>query len=93
MNELLLSKDTNLYKRLETMLSIIVRDIVNKKIVKKRIYLFIYVVDIDEVVLQARSYVTKSIKVDVILGNDVLELLQNRINLYLYSKQMQIDCI
>jgi len=88
-----LSKDTNLYKRLETMLSIIVRDIVNKKIINKRMYLFIYVVDIDEVVLQARSYVTKSIKVDVILGNDVLELLQNRINLYLYSKQMQIDRI
>jgi len=88
-----LLEDTNLYKYLETILSIIVRDIVDEKIVNKRMHLSIYVIDIDKVVFQARSYVIKSIKADVILGNDVLELSQNRINLHLYSKQMQIDRI
>jgi len=85
-NELLLSKDTNLYKRLETILSIIVRDIVDKKIVDKQMHLSIYIIDANKVVLEARFYVTKDIKADIILGNNVLELSQNKINLYLYSK-------
>jgi len=69
-----LLKDINLYKRLKTILSIIVRDIVNEKIVDKRIYLSIYIVNINEVVLEARLYVIKSIKASVILDNDILEL-------------------
>jgi len=88
-----LLENTNLYERLETILLVIVRNIVNEKIVDKRMHLSIYIIDIDEVVLQARSYVTKSIKVDIILDNDVLELSQNRISLHLHSKQIQIDRI
>ncbi len=56
------------------MLSIIVQDIVGEKIVNKRIHLSIYIIDINEIVLEARLYVIKDIKADVILGNDVLEL-------------------
>ena len=75
------------------MLSIIVRDIVDKKIVDKRIYLSIYIVDANKVILETRFYVTKDIKTDVILDNNVLELPHNKINLYLHNKQIQIDRI
>jgi hypothetical protein len=85
-----LSKD-NLYKRLDIVLPIIVQDIVNEKIVDKQIHLFIYIIDINKVVLEARSYVTKDIKASIILDNNVLEISKNKINLYLYSKQMQIN--
>jgi len=68
-----LSKD-NLYKRLDIVLSIIVQDIVNKKIVDKQIYLSIYVIDANNVILEARLYIIKSIKIDIILDNNVLDI-------------------
>jgi len=92
-NELLLLKNANLYERLETILSIIVRDIVNEKIIDKDMHSFIYIVNINKVVLEAHLYVTRDIKANVILNNNVLELSQNYISLHLYSKQMQIDRI
>jgi len=69
-----LLKDTNLYERLKTMLLVIVQDIVNEKIINKRMHLSIYIVDINKVVLEARLYVTKDIKASVILDNNALEL-------------------
>jgi len=56
-------------------------------------HLSIYIIDANKVILEARLYVTKDIKTDVILNNNILELSQNKISLYLYSKQMQIDRI
>jgi len=85
-----LSKD-NLYKRLDIFLLVIVQDIASKKIVNKQMYLSIYIIDVNKVVLKARSYVTKDIKIDIILGNNVLEMSKNKINLHLYSKQIQIN--
>jgi len=85
-----LSKD-NLYKRLDIVLLVIVQDIASKKIVNKQMYLSIYIIDVNKVVLKARSYVTKDIKIDIILGNNVLEMSKNKINLHLYSKQIQIN--
>jgi len=69
-----LLKDTNLYERLKTMSLVIVQDIVNKKIINKRMHLSIYIVDINKVVLEARLYITKDIKASVILDNNALEL-------------------
>jgi len=69
-----LLKDANLYERFKTILFVIVRDIVNEKIINKCIYLFIYIVDINEVVLETCLYITKSIKANIILHNDILEL-------------------
>jgi len=92
-NKLLLLKDVNLYKRLNTILLVIVQDIVDKKIIDKQMHLSIYIIDANKVVLEARLYVTKDIKAGVILDNNILELSQNKISLYLYSKQIQIDCI
>jgi len=37
-------------------------------------HLFIYIVNDDKIILNARLYVIKDIKIDVILENDVLEL-------------------
>ncbi len=85
-----MSKD-NLYKRLDIVLLVIVQDIASKKIVNKQMYLSIYIIDVNKVVLKARSYVTKDIKIDIILGNNVLEMSKNKINLHLYSKQIQIN--
>jgi len=93
-----LLKSVNLYKRLNIVSLVIVQDIVDKKIVDKKIvdkqiYLSIYIIDANKVIFEARFYVTKDIKTDVILNNNILELSQNKINLYLYSKQIQIDNI
>jgi len=74
-------------------LLVIVQDIVDKKIIDKQMHLSIYIIDANKVVLEARLYVTKDIKAGVILDNNILELSQNKISLYLYSKQIQIDCI
>jgi len=87
-----LSKD-NLYKRLDIVLLVIVRDFVDKKIVDKQIYLSIYIINVNKVVLEARSYITKDIKIDIILDNNILEITKNKISLYLYSKQIQINSV
>jgi len=81
----------NLYERLNIVSLVIVQDIVNKKIINKRMYLSIYVIDVNEVVLEARSYITKDIKIDIILDNDVLEMFKNKISLHLHNKRMQIN--
>jgi len=73
-NELLLLKDINLYRRLNIISSIIVQNIVGKKIVDKQIHLSIYIIDANEVILEARLYITKDIKADVIFDNNVLEV-------------------
>jgi len=80
-----LSKD-NLYKRLDIVLSIIVRDIIDKKIVNKQMHLSIYIIDANDVILKARLYITNNIKIDIILDNNVLDMSQNKISLYLYNK-------
>jgi len=87
-----LSKD-NLYKCLDIVLLVIVQDIVDKKIVDKQMHLPIYLIGVNKVVLEARSYITKDIKIDIILGNNILEMPKNKISLHLYSKQMQISNI
>ncbi len=79
-------KDVNLYIRLNIVSPIIVQDIINEKIVNKCIYLSIYVIDVNEIIFETRLYVTKSIKVKIILNNNVLEVSQNKINLHLYNK-------
>jgi len=76
----------NLYNRLNIVSLITIRNIVNKKIVDKRIHLSIYIIDVNEVILKARLYVTKDIKVEIILDNDVLEVSQNKISLHLHNK-------
>ncbi len=81
----------NLYERLNIVSLVIVQDIVNKKIINKRMHLSIYVIDVNEVVLEARSYITKDIKIDIILDNDVLEMFKNKISLHLHNKRMQIN--
>jgi hypothetical protein len=55
--------------------------------------LLIYVLDVNEIILQACLYVIKSIKTSIILDNDVLEMFKNKISLHLYNKRMQIDRI
>ena len=87
MNEFLLLKKVNLYKRLITVQSIIVRDLVEKKICNKRMNIIIEIVNIKEM-LFAILYVTTSIKVDIILDNDILNLSNNKIELYLYRRIM-----
>ena len=93
MNESLLSKEINLYEQLNIVSSIIARDMFNEKIIDKRMHLIIQLIDFKGVMLQARSYVIKDIKADLILDNDVLELPQNKISLHLHSKKMQIEVI
>lgn len=90
-NKFLLLKDVNLYRRLDIVLFVIVRDIVDKKIVDKRMHLSIYIIDVNKIILQTRLYVTKDIKASIILGNNVLEISKNKISLHLYNKQMQIN--
>ncbi len=67
-------KSVNLYIRLDIVSSIIVQNIVSKKIVDKRIYLSIYIVDINKIILKARLYIIKNIKTRVILNNNILEV-------------------
>jgi len=50
-----------------------VRNIVNKKIVDKRIYLSIYVVEVDKIILNTCLYVIKDIKTNIVLENNMLE--------------------
>ncbi len=49
-------------------------------------HLPIYLIGVNKVVLEARSYITKDIKIDIILGNNILEMPKNKISLHLYSK-------
>ena len=74
MNKSLLSKKVSLYKQLNIVSSIIARDMFDEKIIDKRMHLTIQLINFKDVMLQTRSYVIKDIKVDLILGNDVLEL-------------------
>jgi len=90
-NKFLLLRDVNLYRRLNIVLLVIVQDIINKKIVDKRIHLFIYIIDANKIILQTRLYITKDIKTSIILGNNVLGISKNKISLHLYNKQIQIN--
>jgi hypothetical protein len=81
----LLSKN-NLYKCLDIILSIIVQNIVNKKIVNKQIYLSIYIIEVNKIVLEVCFYIIKDIKINIILDNNILEISLNKISFYLYSK-------
>ena len=51
MNEFLLSKEVNLYKQLNTVLSIIARGMFNEKIIDKRMYLIIQLIDFKDLTL------------------------------------------
>jgi 2C-methyl-D-erythritol 2,4-cyclodiphosphate synthase len=84
---------SKLYKHLDIVLLVIVQDIINKKIVDKQRYLSIYIIDVNKVVLETRSYIIKNIKINIILDNNVLKITKNKISLYLYSKQIQINNI
>ncbi len=81
----MLSKN-NLYKCLDIILSIIVQNIVNKKIVNKQIYLSIYIIEVNKIVLEVCFYIIKDIKINIILDNNILEISLNKISFYLYSK-------
>lgn len=72
-NELLLLKD-NLYKCLDIISFVVVQNIVNKRIVNKQMHLSIYIIDVNEVILKARLYVIKDIKVVIILVNNILKV-------------------
>lgn len=91
-NKFLLFK-SNLYKRLDIVLLVIVQNIVNQKIINKQIHLSINVIEANKIILETCSYIIKDIKVNIILDNNILEISLNKISLYLYSKQMQINCI
>jgi len=78
----------NLYNYLDIISLVTIEDIVDEKIVDKRIYLSIYIIEINKVILEARLYITKDIKVEIILDNNVLEVFQNKISSYLYNKQI-----
>jgi sucrose-6-phosphate hydrolase SacC (GH32 family) len=78
----------NLYNYLDIISLVTIEDIVDEKIVDKRIYLSIYIIEINKVILEARLYITKDIKVEIILDNNVLEVFQNKISPYLYNKQI-----
>jgi len=82
-----------LYKHLDIVSLVIVQDIVDEKIVDKRMHLPIYVLDLDKIILQTRLYITKSIKTSIILDNNVLEMPKNKISLHLHKKRMQIDSV
>ena len=85
MNEDLFFKNINLFDKLITVFSVIVRDITDEKIVNKRFYLIINVIMHDDniISLHVKSYVIKNIKTSVILNNDVLANLKNKISLQL----------
>jgi len=78
----------NLYNYLDIISLVTIEDIVDEKIVDKRMYLSIYIIEINKVILEARLYITKDIKVEIILDNNVLEVFQNKISPYLYNKQI-----
>ncbi len=67
-------KSVNLYIYLDIVLSIIVQNIIKKKIVDKYIYLSIYIIDINKIIFKVRLYITKSIKTKIILYNNILEI-------------------
>jgi len=67
-------KSVNLYIYLDIVLSIIVQNIIKKKIVDKYIYLSIYIIDINKIIFKVRLYITKSIKTKIILDNNILEI-------------------
>jgi len=69
-----LFKSVNLYIYLDIVLSIIVQNIIKKKIVDKYIYLSIYIIDINKIIFKVRLYITKSIKTKIILYNNILEI-------------------
>ncbi len=78
----------NLYNYLDIISLVTIEDIHDEKIVDKRMYLSIYIIEINKVILEARLYITKDIKVEIILDNNVLEVFQNKISPYLYNKQI-----
>ncbi len=72
-NKLLLFKN-NLFKKLDIVLFVTIQNIIDKKIVDKYIYLSIYIIDANKVVLEVCFYIIKEIKSDIILKNNILEL-------------------
>jgi len=49
-------------------------NIVDKKIINKYIYLSIYIINIDKIILNVCLHIIKDIKIDIILKNSILEL-------------------
>ena len=92
MNESLLSQDINLFERLIFTSLVTIRDISDERIVDKQIHLSIYVTGSDDITktIEATSYVTKRIKVEVMLDMNILEKFQNKITLHLHTKKMQL---
>ena len=92
MNESLLSQSINLFDRLISISLVTVRDIFDERIVDKQIHLLIHVKSSDDITktIETTSYVTKSIKIKVILDINVLEKSQNKITLHLHTKKMQL---
>ena len=90
-NESLLSQSINLFDRLVSTSLVTVRDIFDERIVDKQIYILIHVKSRDDIkTIEATSYITKEIKIEVVLDMNVLEKSQNKITLYLHTKKMQL---
>ena len=90
MNESLLSQGINLFDRLISTPLVTVRDISDERIVDKQIHFLIHVKSSEDITktIETTSYITKSIKAEIILDMNVLEKSQNKITLYQYTKKM-----
>ena len=87
MNISLLFYDINLYNKFNTIVFIIMRNIIDEKMMNKRYILDInIIIDNKIIILKIYSYIIKSIKTEIILSNDVYNILENRVNLHLYNK-------
>ena len=96
-DEFLLSK-IFFINRLHNCHSIIVRNIVDKRIVDKQMNIFLYIIIIDESLkrLNVKTYINKNIQTNVIL--DMVELdmneldkIENDITIWLNRKKMQLN--
>ena len=86
---------SNFWNRLKNCVSIIVKDIIDEKIIDRQLNLLIYLVVTNEAIklLNAHAYVFKDINADVILKMNELNYEKNDIIIWLDRKKMQLnDC-
>ena len=83
----------NLWNRLHNCHSITIRDIVDERIVNKQINISLFVIIIDDSMkrIDYKVYVSKSIKVEIILDINELDKIENDIAIWLDRKKMQLN--
>ena len=88
-----LLSESNLWNRLHNCHSITMRNIADERIVDQQMNISLYVIAIDDTMkrIETKIYVSKSIKVDVILNMNELDKIEDDIILWLDRKKMQLD--